>query len=195
MTGVQTCALPIYAYTSGTVFPNAGYVKVTVNPNAVKVDYIRQWLAADERPPAQVSGLNQFSYTINATSVPAISSVNTAGGSPTIAPNTWIEIKGSNLATTTRGWRPSDFVNNQLPTQLDGVSVSINGKPAFVYYISPTQVNVLTPTDALPPNTSVQIGSASFLAPAAAASPALFTFSGTPYAAAVHDNEIGRAHV
>jgi uncharacterized protein (TIGR03437 family) len=176
------------AYTSGTVFPNAGYVKVTVSPSAVKVDYIRQWLAADERPPSQVSGLNQFSYTIGAATAPAISSVNTAGGTPTIAPNTWVEIKGSNLAATTRSWQPADFVNNQLPTQLDGVSVNINGKPAYVSYISPTQVNVLTPPDALPPNAPVQIGAASYAAPAASASPALFTFSGTPYAAAVHAN-------
>lgn len=174
---------------SGDIFPNSGYVKVTVGPSAVKVDYIRQWLPADERPPAQVSGLNQFSYSISAPpSAPAITSVNTAGGSATIAPNTWIEIKGSNLATTTRIWRNSDFINNQLPTQLDGVSATINGKPAYVYYISPTQVNVLTPADALPPNPQIQIATASFTGAASALSPALFTFSGTPYAAAVHAN-------
>ena len=28
---------------------------------------------------------------------------------------------------------------------LDGVSVTVNGKPAFVYYISPKQIDVLTP--------------------------------------------------
>jgi uncharacterized protein (TIGR03437 family) len=150
------------------------------------VDYIRQWLAADERPPSQVSGLNQFSYTISAAAAPAIASVHTAGGGSTIAPNTWIEIKGSNLSPTTRTWRASDFINNQLPTQLDGISVNINGKPAYVSYISPTQVNVLAPADPLPPSAVVQVGSASFPAPTAAAAPALFTFSGTSYAAAVH---------
>jgi uncharacterized protein (TIGR03437 family) len=30
---------------------------------------------------------------------------------------------------------------------LDGTSATINGKPAFVYYISPTQINVQAPAD------------------------------------------------
>jgi phosphodiesterase/alkaline phosphatase D-like protein len=52
------------AYTSGEVFPNAGYVKVTVGPDTVKVDYIREFLPEDENPPDHVSGALQFSYTI-----------------------------------------------------------------------------------------------------------------------------------
>ena len=32
---------------------------------------------------------------------------------------------------------------------MDGVSVTVNGKSAYVYYISPTQVNLLTPPDAM----------------------------------------------
>jgi uncharacterized protein (TIGR03437 family) len=47
-------------------------------------------------------------------------------------------------------WQGSDFTNGQMPTQLDGVSVTVNGKPAYVYYISPTQVNILTPPDPMP---------------------------------------------
>jgi len=84
---------------------------------------------------------------------PQIRSVeNAEGGAPAIAPNAWIEIDGSGLAPAgdTRTWQASDFVNNLLPTQLDGVSVTVNGKRAYVYFISPTQVNVLTPPDALP---------------------------------------------
>ena len=37
-----------------------------------------------------------------------------------------------------------------MPTQLDGVSVTVNGKSAYVYYICPTQINILRPPDALP---------------------------------------------
>src|ERR1041385_8698963 len=88
-----------------------------------------------------------------AQNTPVISLVaNAEGESPTIAPNTWIEIKGQNLARAndTRVWQESDFVNNQMPTSLDGVSVTVNGKSAFVFYISPTQVNALTPPDAMP---------------------------------------------
>jgi uncharacterized protein (TIGR03437 family) len=64
-----------------------------------------------------------------------------------IAPATWVSIFGSNLATTTYVWQASDFVNGALPTTLQGVSVTIDGKPAYVEYVSPTQINVLAPTD------------------------------------------------
>jgi uncharacterized protein (TIGR03437 family) len=59
----------------------------------------------------------------------------------------WITIKGFNLAPDTRSWTASDLVGKQLPQALDGVSVQINGKPAYVSYISPTQINALTPAD------------------------------------------------
>lgn len=52
------------AYTSGDKFPNSGYVKVTVAPQQVTVDYIRMYLPRDESAPDRVSGTVQFSYTI-----------------------------------------------------------------------------------------------------------------------------------
>ncbi len=73
--------------------------------------------------------------------------VNAASLLPGVAPGTWMTIQGSNLSATTRIWTALDFVGGKLPTQLDGVSVTVNGKPAYVYYISPTQLNVLTPDD------------------------------------------------
>ncbi|MBL8173196.1 MAG: metallophosphoesterase [Bryobacterales bacterium] len=53
------------AYRSGDKFPNSGYVKVTVSPDSVLVEYIRMFLPKDEKPPAQVSGKVEFSYTIH----------------------------------------------------------------------------------------------------------------------------------
>ncbi|PYT36269.1 MAG: hypothetical protein DMG58_00145 [Acidobacteria bacterium] len=46
---------------------------------------------------------------------------------------TWISILGTNLSATTRSWNLSDVVGDNLPTVLDGVSVRINGKPAYIY--------------------------------------------------------------
>ena len=66
-----------------------------------------------------------------------------------IEAGSWVTIQGSNLANTTRTWRSSDFVGDDLPTSLDGVSVSIDGQPAFVEYISPTQINVQAPSDSM----------------------------------------------
>jgi uncharacterized protein (TIGR03437 family) len=120
---------------------------------------------------------------------------NAEGESPTIAPNTWVEIKGSNLAPAgdSRIWQGSDFVNGQMPAQLDGVSVTVNGKSAYVYYISPTQVNILTPPDAMTRSVSVVLtnngtASTAYTATAQAASPSFFVFNGGPYVAAVHAN-------
>ncbi len=73
--------------------------------------------------------------------------VNGASFQSGLASGTWVTVLGTNLARTTRIWRDSDFVGNLLPTQLDGIRVNINGKPAYVYYISPTQINVLAPGD------------------------------------------------
>jgi uncharacterized protein (TIGR03437 family) len=73
--------------------------------------------------------------------------VNGASFEPRLASGTWISILGTNLAGTTRIWRESDFIGGRLPTQLDGVRVNINGRPAYVYYISPAQINVLAPDD------------------------------------------------
>ena len=104
-----------------------------------------------------------------------------------------MEIYGSNLARAgdSRTWQTADFVNNQLPQQLDGVSATVNGKAAYVAYISPTQVNILTTPDAMPGSVAVivtvnGVASTAFTAPAQAASPAFFVFNGGPYIAAQH---------
>jgi len=125
---------------------------------------------------------------------PTISLVaNAEGGNPTIAPNTWVEVKGLNLSKPgdSRIWQQSDFTNGQLPVSLDGVGVTVNGKSAYVYYISPTQVNILTPPDTMPSKVAVQVtnnGSAGtpFTAQTQALSPSFFVVNGGPYVIAQH---------
>jgi len=127
---------------------------------------------------------------------PAISLVvNAEGGGAAIAPNAWVQINGAGLAPAgdSRTWQNSDFVNAKLPTQLDGVSVTVNGKSAYVYYISPTQVNILTPPDAMTGAVPVVVTSggtagAAFTVQAQSTSPSFFVFNGGSYVAAVHAN-------
>jgi len=90
-------------------------------------------------PPANPGGL------------PAISSggVVTAqdfGGFPKVSPGSWIEIYGTNLASTARSWANSDFSYLVAPTSLSGTSVTIGGQPAFVDYISSNQIDVQVPS-------------------------------------------------
>ena len=69
------------------------------------------------------------------------------GGSSAIAPATWIEIYGQNLATTLNQlWAGTDFNGLQAPTALGGTRVTVGGKPAYVDYVSPHQVNAQVPS-------------------------------------------------
>ena len=137
-----------------------------------------------------------FVGTRNSTNGPEIAEVaNAEGESPAIAPNTWLEIKGVNLAPAgdSRIWQTADFTGNQMPVALDKVSVTVNGRNAYVYYISPTQINVLTPPDAMSGAVPVVVtnngaASASFTAHAQATSPSFFVFNGGPSVAATHAN-------
>jgi uncharacterized protein (TIGR03437 family) len=105
------------------------------------------------------------------------------------APYTYISILGSNLAATTRQWQTSDFVNGKLPQVLDGVSVSINNTPAYVAYVSPTQLNVLLPTSAAPGQLQT-VNNGLNSAPTASQfiplSPAFFQLGSSNYVAATH---------
>jgi uncharacterized protein (TIGR03437 family) len=69
------------------------------------------------------------------------------GGFSAVSPGTWIEIHGSNLAAHARYWTVADFHGAQAPTSLDGTAVTIGGQPAFISYISPTQINAQVPSN------------------------------------------------
>ena len=128
------------------------------------------------------------------TAPPVITLVaNAEGETPTIAPNTWVEIKGTDLAPAgdIRPWQTSDFVGDQMPIALDGISVTVNHKAAYVYYVSPTQINVLTPPDAMTGTVPVVVNvngslSAAYNATAQATSPSFFVINGGPYVLAQH---------
>ncbi len=87
----------------------------------------------------------------SAAAPPALTSsgvVNGASFSPAIAANSWATILGTSLSPATNTWANA-IVDGRLPSTLDGVTVTIGGKPAYLYYISPTQLNLLVPD--LPP--------------------------------------------
>ena len=80
-----------------------------------------------------------------APAVPVISSVvNGASFQPPIVPGSWATIQGSSLSAVTDTW-DNFIVNGKLPTTVDGVSVTIGGQSAYVYYVSPGQINFIVP--------------------------------------------------
>jgi uncharacterized protein (TIGR03437 family) len=97
------------------------------------------------------------------------------------APNTFVTIYGQNLAYTTRALAASDIAGGLLPTVLGttGVRVLINNIPANIYYVSPTQVNLLIPTSLVPGPVMLQLVVDSLAGPAIpmmlqSAAPSLF---------------------
>jgi len=116
--------------------------------------------------------------------------VNGASFSPGIVPGSWVTIMGANLSSATDTWDKT-IVNGQLPTTLDGVGVSIGGRQAFVYYVSPGQINAQVPDVSLGPAlvtvTNASGTSAAFTAAVQQFAPAFFLWSGK-YAVATHQD-------
>jgi len=109
-------------------------------------------------------------YVCTNTAAPTITSVDSAsayGGYPYFASGSWLEIKGTNLAdpsdprlansSQSGQWTSADFSGPNAPTNLDGIAVAINGKPAYVWYLSPTQLNVQAPEDSTTGNVAITV--------------------------------------
>jgi uncharacterized protein (TIGR03437 family) len=73
-------------------------------------------------------------------------SASAFGALPAISPGGWIEIYGSNLAVQTNSWAGVNFTGTAAPTSLIGTSVTIGGAPAFIEYVSATQINAQVPS-------------------------------------------------
>ncbi len=117
-------------------------------------------------------------------------------GMPGLSSGTWLEIYGTGFAPVSQEWGGADFNGNTAPTSLRGVRVNVNGRPAFVRFISPTQVNVQAPDDAATGPVQIEVVNPAGTSTAVSltktrASPALlttpaFNVNGTQYVAALH---------
>jgi uncharacterized protein (TIGR03437 family) len=135
---------------------------------------------------------NSGSWDIKVTYAPLVLSsvVNGASFQSGIVPGSWGTILGTNLSTVTDTWAHA-IVNGKLPTKLDGVSVSIGGHPAYVYYISAGQINFIAPNVAPGPQQVIvtnSVGSSTaFTSTAAAFGPAYFLWPGSQAVATRQD--------
>ena len=145
-----------------TTIPKSGFVSVTVKFKNLLVPVVSRFEAdgTDANGRAwqvvlRVPFLN-FAPTIAAVA-------NAASFQPGSVSGGYIEIDGNNLAPTTASWDRAIFAG-RLPTELAGVSVTIGGKPAWVQYVSPKQINVLAP-DVPAGKVDVQVTSAGVAGP------------------------------
>ena len=151
---------------------------------------------------------NLLTRSVQTSSGPLISSVTVASGGTVIAQNTFIVIKGANLvpaSTPASGviWSNApSFASGEMPTQLNGVSVTVDSKPAFVYFYcsaatdpacTQDQLNILTPLDATTGPVPIVVTSQATSSPPfsvnlQSVAPAFLLFGASQYIAATHAN-------
>jgi uncharacterized protein (TIGR03437 family) len=141
------------------------------------------------RFPSNVSATSPIASFTTAVSVVPPPAINPGGIVPvyssvsTIQPGSWVSIYGTNLAPATAIW------NGDYPTTLGNVTVTVNAKPAYLWYVSPTQINLEAPDDsALGPVTVVvtsPTGKASSTVTLAAVGPSFSLFTDQKHLAGV----------
>jgi uncharacterized protein (TIGR03437 family) len=184
--------VPLGAFPNGSaVTPDGKYVYVTTSVDATGLGFgnVSVIDTSSNTVVAKVGvGVTPFGLAIKAggggfactnTTPPSITSVDSAsgyGGYSYFASGSWLEIKGSNLAdpsdprlkaaTNPGQWTAGDFGGSNAPTVLDGISVSINGKPAYVWYLSPAQLNVQAPEDTATGSVAITVTNCKAASPA-----------------------------
>jgi uncharacterized protein (TIGR03437 family) len=135
----------------------------TSSPRSV----IRATVAQGQTYLIEASGWNKAgggTLTLNAsfsagpTNTSTINAVSDVVGQPGLTPGGFATIWGIGLSATTGGWW--DFPGGALPTSLDGVSVLVDGKKAYINFISPGQINFLVPADSTVGAVPVQVTNA-----------------------------------
>lgn len=167
-------------------------------PPAGAADLIRIYLAGMAARGTRDSHVYTTSVELTPAALPSLRPVDpvvsAASFQPRIAPGSWISLFGQNLAPpgVSRIWTAAEIVDGVLPHSVEGVSVTVNNRPAAVYFVSPQQVNVQAPDDDARGLVEVKLttaaGSAAATVSLSPLAPGLFALppQGYRYAAAVH---------
>jgi len=157
-----------------------------------------------------VDGVQPGARLLPAAATPVITSVVTAYASSTLSQNAWVEIRGSNLVpsnTPSNGqdWsKAAEFASCRMPTALSGISVTVNGVAAYIYFYCSSatnvqcaqdQINILTPLDNTQGTVQVVVNnngahSAPYNSTLRSSAPSFFQWAGR-YAVATHLNNTG----
>ncbi len=150
---------------------NAGdQVLNEVRDAAQRASIVRPWVAIPDSPVGALATTFDIALGVTPSDAPTAArpTIFALGGvthaatlRPGAAAGSWITVQGSGLSATTRGWRDTDLAGGRLPESLDGVSVRVNGAPAYVSYVSPGQINALAPDNAGDAAAQVAVSNAS----------------------------------
>ncbi len=119
--------------------------------------------------------------------------MNGASFQPPLAPNTWAMVIGGGLAASSRSWASTDLVGGALPTAIDNVSVTVNGVPAEISFVGPSQIDFLIPPTAPVGPAQIQVTSNEQVSALATVNltltaPGLFYLTGNKYVVSTHSN-------
>jgi uncharacterized protein (TIGR03437 family) len=137
---------------------NITFISPTQFSAMVTVNTAGLWDALVTNPDGSESSAFSFpaSGSVSGNGPTITKIVTTSSGVGEISQNSWIEVHGTNLANTTTTWSNANFANG-LPTSVGNVSATVDGLPAAIYYVSSTQVNILTPLDSAAGTVEVQL--------------------------------------
>ena len=141
------------AVTSGLSGNGNSVIAYTVAPNTLAKARSAAITVAGQSFTVNQSAASSAGTCGSSSGCPVITQVQSAGSygaTPTLAPGTWAEIYGTNLSASTLQWTGSDFTGTNAPNSLAGVTVTFNDQPAYVDYVSPTQINVQVPSTLSP---------------------------------------------
>jgi uncharacterized protein (TIGR03437 family) len=168
-TGIRVVRQNNIEYIQHSPARTANSFRVDWTPPATNAGDVRIFVAANA---ANGNGNNQGDniYTAEARLTPQVGQstqeprftsnqvLNGASFLAGMAPGTFISIFGENLAPIERSWDGA-IQGTALPSQLEGVSVTVGGKPAFLAFMrpNPAQLNVLLPTDDMTGSVEVKV--------------------------------------
>lgn len=116
---------------------------------------------AQTQPPGKLSTIFHSPLSTRLASADTVAVSISQGGivpiyssATTIQPGSWISIYGSNLASGTLS------ATDGFPTTLGGTSVTINNKPAYLYVVTPGQIDAQAPDDTATGTVAVQVKTA-----------------------------------
>ncbi|MGI8744548.1 MAG: hypothetical protein ACR2NN_18640 [Bryobacteraceae bacterium] len=142
---------------------------------------------------ALVLGLHADDVTPSGVFLNPVGIVNAAGFTPitsSVAPNELVSLFGSNLAAGTQQAQSLPF-----PKTLGGVQMTVNGRPAPLYFVSPQQISALVPSNLPETYATFQVTNNGVASNAVTvytnnSSPAVFTSpaNGVSSAAALHSD-------
>jgi uncharacterized protein (TIGR03437 family) len=136
------------------------------------------------------AGMAAATVPVTLTVAPANAPQITQGGvvpvyssAQAVQSGSWISIYGTHLAPATATW------NGDFPTSLGGVSVTVDNKPAYLWFVSPAQINLQVPDDTATGSVNVvfttSVGSTTATVTLAPASPSFSLLDGNHVAGVI----------